>query len=145
MSGGDAVIEMDRLPPRWLDISDEVASILAAVQTQMTRLEPLLAKHILPGFEDESVKKREERDIERITQDITRGFQACQRAVKRIESMVKEAKTREGGISRGEETMAKNLQISLATRVGEVSAVFRKKQSVYLKSELATGPDSGLD
>lgn len=135
MSGQDAVIEMDRLPPRWLDISDEVTHVLAAVQSQMTRLEPLLSKHLLPGFEDESVKKKEEREIERITQDITRGFQSCQRAIKRIDAMVKQAKANEGGISKGEETMAKNLQISLATKVGDVSAVFRKKQSSYLRSK----------
>jgi syntaxin 16 len=30
--------------------------------------------------------------------------------------------------------MAKNLKINLATRVGEASALFRKKQSAYLKS-----------
>jgi len=134
MSNNDAVIEMDILPPRWLDISDEVANTLATVQTQMTRLEPLLSKHVLPGFEDESVKKREEREIEKVTQDITRGFQSCQRAIKRIENTVKETKASPSGISQAEETMARNLQISLATRVGEVSAVFRKKQSVYLKS-----------
>ena len=32
------------------------------------------------------------------------------------------------------ETMAKNIQISLAGRVQEASAGFRKKQSAYLKS-----------
>jgi syntaxin 16 len=31
--------------------------------------------------------------------------------------------------------MAHNLKISLASRVGEVSAMFRKKQSTYLKSQ----------
>src|SRR5690606_28103608 len=32
-------------------------------------------------------------------------------------------------------TMAKNIQISLATRVQDASASFRKKQSAYLKSK----------
>jgi syntaxin 16 len=99
---GDAVIEMDLLPPRWLDVQD--------------------------------VKKREEREIEQLTQEITRGFQRCQQAIKRIETMVREAK-QQGNINQGEEVMAQNLKISLATRVGEVSAMFRKKQSAYLKSE----------
>lgn len=142
----DMVIEMDRLPPRWIDISDEVSSTLSTIQSQMTKLEPMHAKHMLPGFEDESVKKREEREIERITSDITRGFQSCQKAIKRVERMMSEGKGKQGGISRAEETMARNLQISLATRVGEVSAVFRKKQSTYLrKLRQMSGMASPLD
>ncbi|PVH95377.1 t-SNARE [Periconia macrospinosa] len=129
---GDAVIEMDLLPPRWLDIQDEITETLAEIAKQTRKLDQLHQKHVLPGFDDEAVKKREEREIENLTQDITRSFQKCQQAIKRIERMVRESK-QQGTISSGEETMAKNLKISLATRVGEVSTMFRKKQSAYLK------------
>ncbi|KAL5115354.1 t-SNARE affecting a late Golgi compartment protein 2 [Pleosporales sp. CAS-2024a] len=129
---GDAVIEMDRLPPRWLDVQDDVTEHLAAIAKQTRKLDQLHQKHVLPGFDDEDVKKREEREIERLTQDITRNFVRCQAAIKRIDTMVREAK-QQGTISQGEETMAKNLKMSLASRVGEVSAMFRKKQSAYLK------------
>jgi hypothetical protein len=47
--------------------------------------------------------------------------------------MVAESKE-QGSVSSGEETMAKNIQISLAARVQEASARFRKKQSTYLRS-----------
>jgi hypothetical protein len=47
--------------------------------------------------------------------------------------MVKESH-QTGSLSRGEETMAQNLKVSLATRVGDSSALFRKKQSAYLRS-----------
>jgi syntaxin 16 len=50
--------------------------------------------------------------------------------------MVGEAK-QQGGVSKGDETMARNIQISLATRVQEASAGFRKKQSTYLKSKIS--------
>ena len=130
----DAVIEMDVLPPRWLDIQDEVTEMLEDVTKKMARLDSLHSKHVLPGFDDEAVKKREERDIESLTQDITRTFHSCQRAIKRVEAVRKDAQSRDD-LSKGDETMARNLQISLATRVGEVSANFRKKQSNYLKSE----------
>lgn len=129
----DAVIEMDVLPPRWLDIQDEVTDMLDEISRKTTQLDPLHSKHVLPGFDDEAVKMKEEREIERLTQDITRLFQNCQRAIKRVEAAVKDSRTR-GDLGKAEETMARNLQISLATRVGEVSAVFRKKQSIYLKS-----------
>ncbi|KAI4152666.1 MAG: hypothetical protein LQ340_002777 [Diploschistes diacapsis] len=129
---GDAVIEMDLLPPRWVDIQDEVTEKLKEITRRSTELDRLHQKHVLPGFDDEHVKKQEEAVIERITQDITRGFHECQRAITRIESMVKDAKN-SGSVNKGDETMARNIQISLAARVQEVSAAFRKKQSAYLK------------
>ncbi|KAF2270209.1 t-SNARE [Lojkania enalia] len=129
---GDAVIEMDLLPPRWLDIQDEITERLAEIAKQTRKLDHLHQKHVLPGFDDEEVKKQEEREIEQTTQAITHEFQQCQKAIKRIEMMVREAK-QQGNLNRGEETMARNLKISLASRVGEVSAMFRKKQTAYMK------------
>ncbi len=130
---GDAVIEMDLLPPRWADISDEVTDYLTDIAAKSQKLEKLHQKHVLPGFDDEEVKQNEEGEIESLTQDITRGFHDCQKAIQRVEQMVRESKQQQG-ISRGEETMARNIQISLAGRVQEASAGFRKKQSAYLKS-----------
>lgn len=130
---GDTVIEMDVLPPRWADVSDEITDILADVARKSQQLDRLHQKHVLPGFNDEEAKKVEEREIERLTQDITRGFHECHRCIQRIESMVRESRMQPGGISKAEETMAKNIQISLAGRVQEASASFRKKQSAYLK------------
>lgn len=129
---GDAVIEMDVLPPRWADVSDEITELLAQIATQSSKLDKLHQKHVLPGFDDDDVKRDEERQIEKLTQGITRGFHECQNAIKRIDSMVKEAQA-QGSISRAEETMARNIQTSLASRVQEASALFRKKQSAYLK------------
>ena len=130
---GDAVIEMDLLPPRWTDIQDEVTELLDGIAKKSANLDKLHQKHVLPGFDDEDVKKREEDDIERLTQEITRGFHNCQNAIQRIETMVRDSKS-QGGVSKGDETMAKNIQISLASRVQEVSAGFRKRQSNYMKS-----------
>lgn len=135
---GDAVIEMDLLPPRWIDVQDEVGDVLKDITLKAARLDKLHAKHVLPGFDDESVKQQEEREIEQLTQEITRGFQECQRAIKRIENMVKEAR-QSGNLQSGDETMAKNIQVALATRVQEVSATFRKKQSTYLNRLRALG------
>lgn len=128
---GDAVIEMDLLPPRWVDIQEEVDEILKDITLKAAKLEKLHSKHVLPGFDDEHIKQQEEREIEQITQEITRGFQECQKAIKRIQSMVKESQ-QAGTLSKGDEAMASNIQIALASRVQEVSATFRKKQSTYL-------------
>lgn len=131
---GDAIIEMDMLPPRWLDVQDEVTELLNTITAKSLDLDKLHQKHVLPGFEDEDVKVQEEIRIEKLTQEITRGFHQCQTAIQSIETMVRNSRN-QGGVSKGDETMARNIQISLASRVQEVSAGFRKKQSSYLKSE----------
>ena len=71
---GDAVIEMDLLPPRWVDVQDEVGDVLKEVTLKSAKLDKLHQKHVLPGFDDDDVKRREEQDIEQLTQEITRGF-----------------------------------------------------------------------
>jgi syntaxin 16 len=132
---GDAIIEMDLLPPRWVDVQDEVNETLADIAQKAARLDKLHQKHILPSFGDEAARKEEEALIEQYTQEITRSFHSCQTAIKRIEGMVREQKQL-GGVTQGDETMARNIQISLASRVQESSARFRKKQSTYLRSTL---------
>ncbi|KAJ5899760.1 hypothetical protein N7495_004504 [Penicillium taxi] len=129
---GDMVIEMDFLPPRWVDVQEEVSEILAEIAQKSAQLDKLHHKNLLPGFGDEDVRRQDEGVIERLTQEITSGFHDCQKAIQRIEIMVRESK-QQGSISNGEETMAKNIQISLAARVQESSARFRKRQSTYLR------------
>ncbi|CAG7927068.1 unnamed protein product [Penicillium olsonii] len=129
---GDMVIEMDLLPPRWIDVQEEVSELLAEIAQNSSELDKLHQKHLLPGFGDEDLRKQDEGVIERLTQDITRSFHECQRSIQRIEFMVSESKE-QGTVTSGEETMAKNIQISLAARVQEASARFRKKQSTYLR------------
>lgn len=122
---GDVVIEMDRLPPRWADIPDEVTELLSEINRMSNKLDKLHAKHVLPGFDDN--RSAEEGEIERLTTDITTKFHQCQAAIKKVERMAK-------GAGRTEEVMSKNLQISLATKVQQSSTAFRKKQAAYLKS-----------
>ncbi|KAG6207232.1 hypothetical protein E4U50_003881 [Claviceps purpurea] len=129
---GDAVIEMDHLPPRWADASDEVTDMLAQVAIKGQQLEVLHQKHVLPKFNDDETKKGQGAQIDRLTQQITKSFHECQRRIQRIDELVREAK-QVGALSKAEETMARNLQISLATRLQAASASFRKKQSAYLR------------
>ncbi|KAK4561753.1 t-SNARE affecting a late Golgi compartment protein 2 [Recurvomyces mirabilis] len=132
---GDAVIEMDLLPPRWLDIQDEISTLLSGVTTNMRKLDHLHAKHVLPGFDDESVKDKEARDIENLTSEITRAFTTSQSRIRRIDTLLADQRNHssKAEIPQADTTMARNLKISLATRVSEVSTTFRKKQSAYLK------------
>lgn len=124
---------MDVLPPRWTEFSDTITDLLANIATKGQKLDKLHQKHVLPGFNDEEAKKVEEAQIERLTQEITKGFHDCHRCIQKIEQMVRDSQYA-GTITRAEETMAKNIQTSLASRVQDASAGFRKKQSAYLKS-----------
>ncbi|CAK7264121.1 t-SNARE affecting a late Golgi compartment protein 2 [Sporothrix epigloea] len=144
-SAGDIAIEMDLLPPRWADVSDEITEILGEVARQSQLLDRLHQKHVLPGFnEDEVAKHAEETEIERLTQAITHGFHDCHACIKRVDHIVRESKS-QGTLSRADETMAKNVQISLAARVQEASANFRKKQSAYLKKLKGFSGSGGID
>lgn len=132
---GETVIEMDLLPPVWADVQDEVVGILADIAHQSGTLDRLHQKNVLPGFGDEDVRAQEKRDIERLTQSITMEFHECQAAIGKIGRLVTEAKLSPKGLSKENEAMAKNLQVSLAARVQEASANFRKRQSNFLKSK----------
>ena len=48
---GDVVIEMDLLPPRWVDIQDEVIELLKRITSKSMDLDKLHSKHVLPGFD----------------------------------------------------------------------------------------------
>ncbi|OSD01246.1 t-SNARE [Trametes coccinea BRFM310] len=119
------------LPPKWVDIADQVKEILAGVEAKMAVLDKLHAKHVLPGFSDRSA---EEREIEAATTEITKDFRQCHALIQRIGSMPQHSfPPAQPGQSRHHELAAKNVQRGLAARVQELSATFRKKQRVYME------------
>lgn len=119
-------IEMDVLPPAWLDISDSVEERLAQIDTKTTRLAALHRKNALPGFDD---RTEEEELIERLTYEITNELHACQTGIKKFERVA------QGGSSTSEELrMSKNMKMALAVKVQTASTRFRKMQSNYLRS-----------
>ncbi|EJD02948.1 t-SNARE [Fomitiporia mediterranea MF3/22] len=132
---GHVALDID-VPPKWVDISDQVHDILAATQQKISILERLHAKHVLPGFADRSA---EEREIEAVTTDITRDFRRCQSLVQSIPAATASQQRhafppRSQAQSRHEKLAAQNVQRALAAKVQELSAAFRKKQRVYLET-----------
>lgn len=119
-------IEMDRLPPAWIDLSDEVDEKLDQIDTQIARLGTLHRANALPGFDDRSA---EEAEIERLTFAITASLHRCQALIKRFVDLANR-----GASSAEEDRMSANMRIAMATRVQVRSTTFRKMQSSYLKS-----------
>ncbi|KAK7472580.1 t-SNARE affecting a late Golgi compartment protein 2 [Stygiomarasmius scandens] len=125
----DRLIAPD-LPPAWVDISDQVHSILADTQAKVQALERLHAKHVLPGFSDRSV---EEHEIEAATSDITKDFRKCQALIQRIAPANPHKFPPSSSQSQSDAQAAKNVQRALAAKVQDLSATFRKKQRVYME------------
>jgi syntaxin 16 len=122
-------VDMSALPPRWVDVSDEVESILTGLTPKIAHLDRLHAKHVLPGFVDRS---GEEREIEKETTAITKEFRKCSRLIAALSNNT-QALARSGKASKREIAMAQNVQTALATRVQDISGTFRRKQSNYMQ------------
>ncbi|PWZ01218.1 t-SNARE [Testicularia cyperi] len=132
------------LPPKWMDISDQVDSILASIRPRMDRLGKLHEKHLRPGFAD---KTAEERQIESLALDITKDFRRCSRLVAGLASftqhLIRQSKRQaarpgqddhaDSRITVHQIALAQNVQTALATRVQDLSGAFRKQQSLYLR------------
>ncbi|KAL1917856.1 uncharacterized protein VTP21DRAFT_3690 [Calcarisporiella thermophila] len=126
MESSDHVIELSILPPRWVDIVDEVNDDIKGIESDITQLDQMHAKHLLPGFDDST---SDEIAIERLTDAITRQFHTTQNKIKRI---FQEARSVPGA-SANEDALARNVQMALASRLQDVSSRFRKKQSAYMQ------------
>ncbi|KAI8589405.1 t-SNARE [Geranomyces variabilis] len=121
----EVVVELSVLPPKWIDVVDEVDEEVIRIKARITELEALHKKHLLPGFDD---RMNDEKSIDALTTNITDMFRECERKVKRIaqESQYLPASSKQN------QALHRNIQTSLATKLQELSSVFRKSQSNYL-------------
>ncbi|EJU04277.1 t-SNARE [Dacryopinax primogenitus] len=123
-------LDMETLPPKWVDVSDQVEDTLRDTAKKITELDKLQAKHVLPGFVDRSA---EEREIEALSTDITRDFRRCHSLIQRISQAGASHTFPPTAARQQEQRMAVNVQRGLAAKVQDLSATFRKKQRVYMQ------------
>ncbi|KAJ3221997.1 hypothetical protein HK099_002814 [Clydaea vesicula] len=121
---GDVVVELSALPPKWVDIVEEIEEDFAKLKQKINQLENLHKKNVLPGFEE---RLPDEANMDLLTQDITSLFHAAQVKIKRIHN-----EHQLHGIQQAS-VVGKNIQISLATKLQELSGSFRKTQSSFLQ------------
>ncbi|CAD6572397.1 MAG: hypothetical protein CYPHOPRED_004824 [Cyphobasidiales sp. Tagirdzhanova-0007] len=127
MNGHEA-IQMSALPPQWIDEADKVDSILELLKPKLSQLDKLHSKHVLPSFSD---KSSEEREIASLTSGITRELRKCQAIISRIAYIARNLPL--ATTSKEDRIVIQNVQTALATKVQNLSTLFRKKQSNYLK------------
>ncbi|KAL2917489.1 t-SNARE affecting a late Golgi compartment protein 2 [Polyrhizophydium stewartii] len=128
----------------------QIEEDISALRDKISALEAAYKRHLLPGFDD---RLGEEQSIDRLTQDVTRRFQEAQAKIKRVH-LESRAQPKKQSAS-----LSKNIQSSLAAKLQDLSASFRKTQSNYLRKlrgrEAASNPskygaieasdDEGLD
>ncbi|KAL4074127.1 t-SNARE [Scleroderma citrinum] len=117
------------LPPKWVDLAEQVGEILASVHSKLGALEKLHTKRALPGFTDRSA---EEREIEAATANITNDLRQCHTLIQRISSDHAHSFP-PSNRNHHELLTAQNVQRGLAARVQELSSAFRKKQRIYME------------
>lgn len=121
--------ETNKLPPQWVDASEEVDALLESMTPKLAELDRLHAKHLLPSFVD---KTDQEKQIESLTAEITADFRRASQHIARLASQTTQA-IRTRSLHAHEITAARNAQTALATRVQQMSSLFRRKQSLYLR------------
>ncbi|TPX39456.1 hypothetical protein SeMB42_g05871 [Synchytrium endobioticum] len=125
-SADEVLVELSVLPPKWIDVVEEVEEVVERIRGKLSELEALHRKHLLPGFDD---RIGEEQSIETLADSVTRMFHECQRKIKRVsnESQATAATSKQTAI------FSKNIQTSLATKLQDLSHQFRRTQSQYLQ------------
>ncbi|KAG4303262.1 hypothetical protein PCK1_000600 [Pneumocystis canis] len=116
------VIEMDRFPPDWSGIVDEVEQLLSEIVMDREALERLYKKNILPGFND---RRKDEDEIERLCMLMTQRLKKCHILIKTVVPRSDATQT--------EIIIAKNVQTALANKVQAENIVFRKRQTAYVQ------------
>uniref|UniRef100_V5EUE8 t-SNARE coiled-coil homology domain-containing protein n=1 Tax=Kalmanozyma brasiliensis (strain GHG001) TaxID=1365824 RepID=V5EUE8_KALBG len=123
---GHISLSVDELPPKWMDVSDQVDSILLAIRPRMDALSKLHEKHLRPGFADRS---SEEKNIESLALEITKDFRRCSRLVAGLaaytQHLMREAK-RTGG--EGEVTQSDLLLLEESTTHADQDILQRSKE-----------------
>jgi len=112
--------ELTNLPPAWMDLVDEINESVETITKEIKVLSEMHKKHLIPNFEN---KEREERLINNKTDEITQSIVMCQRKIQNMGVTTENSQTNK---------LKKNIQVSLATKVQDLSQLFRKAQSTYL-------------
>eukprot|EP00164_Ancoracysta_twista_P001010 GFYU01001317.1.p1 GENE.GFYU01001317.1~~GFYU01001317.1.p1 ORF type:complete len:319 (+),score=78.15 GFYU01001317.1:172-1128(+) len=115
--------QLTGLPPEWLDHVEEITQDFSRIKTKMTELGEAHGKNIFQGFDDDDTN---EQIIEITTQEISRLFRKC-------EARIKQITTHMDGLTQQDKQVRKNIQISLATQLQDLSVKFRKSQKDYLQ------------
>lgn len=114
------------LPPEWVDIVEAVQKDLQTVKDNLKVLARLHNQRLKVTFDDD---EQAERDIEIMTQEITRLLRKSEGAVKRIAVV---GNARGTNLPQQERVVRLNVMRNLATEMQKLSKTFRHSQKDFL-------------
>jgi len=111
--------------PPWAGRVEGLNYQISRVEKKVEELDHLHKRHLSrPNFDDEDGE--EEKNIQRITQETTAMFSACQRQLKQLQQFSSRSGGKEG-------TIVRNIVINLVNRLQEITGKFRVSQGDYLR------------
>jgi len=116
-------VELGRVPPQWTSAVEELQYSLVRLKTKIVRLKELQEKVVRrPTLDDDTA---EEREIQTMSQDISRMFNSVHRAIGsiRLESL---------DVCGKERRLAESVSSALASAIQALFLEFRAAQSSYL-------------
>jgi len=130
------------MPPEWVDINDTIHSDINKVKDSIRSLQKLHTQRLKVTFGDEVIAEQE-REIEILTQEVTRLLKKCENNVKKIAIV-----GNTGKLSNQERNVRLNVMRSLATDIQSQSKIFRTCQKDFLKNlreQETSGSEFGFD
>jgi len=115
------------LPPEWVDIVDTIQKDIARIKDNIRVLQNMHQARLKVTFADDEAEK--DRDIDILTQEITRLLKSCESGLKRIATI---GNPRGGSLPLQERTVRLNVMRSLATELQNQSKSFRLAQKDFL-------------
>jgi len=111
------------LPPQWVQVSENVATVMRRIKERLLQLTALHARALLPNFDEFS---GEDAKVEVLTQEITGLFKRCEKSLTALSA------AHTGG-DEGDAKVRQNVVRSMAAELQKLSIDFRKKQKDYLQ------------
>lgn len=115
------------LPPEWVDIVETIQKDIEAIKDNIRKLQKLHAARLKVTFGGDEAEQ--ERDIEILTQEITRLLKRCEQGLKRIATVGNAKGT---NLPQQERVVRLNVMRSLATELQGLSKHFRHCQKDFL-------------
>ncbi|CAJ1399106.1 unnamed protein product [Effrenium voratum] len=115
-------LEMSSLPPQWVEAAEQAKEDMKLIKDKLIQLEKAQSKRLLRVFSDD---KAPDREVERISNEISA-------LVKRCEPAVHQVKSRGSSANEKDKELRQNMQRNLATQLQQLSQQFRQSQKAYL-------------
>lgn len=123
----DKKLDRTTLPPEWVDIVDSITDEMRSVEAKLKSLTALCEARLKVSFTDDT--KKQDREIDTITQTITRLFRKVDSNLKRIATV---GNPEGGQLPIQERVVRLNVMRSLAGRIQTLSKAFKNKQKNFM-------------